>query len=396
MLKWLKRLFVGAAALLLLAAAVDALTYSPKAWLADFVRLKRDMAQGYANLDWAVEKRGVNLAELDRRTQDSLRGAHSHVRAFLALHDFVAAFRDPHLELSQETPLRDPRPEAAGEAEQDPDAGDDCASAGYSNEDSQLHGAIPKLPGWRPLPSGSFPAGIAGTTGFLRIGSFSESNYAAACERAFRPGIGERTLQLATRAALQAELRGRFGQLREAGAKRLVVDLTGNGGGSEWSSEAAPLFTNALLRRRIRLLVGPSCDRSSVWEGKPPPCSVFAPEEQELEELQGSGAWSEPLLILADGRTASASEEFIVWLHGNKAARLIGERTLGAGCGYVNGGNPSYFKAVPLAVRMPNCARFLLDGTNEIEGSKPDFEVPMNGDDGRFAAALRRALGGSL
>ena len=44
----------------------------------------------------------------------------------------------------------------------------------------------------------------------------------------------------------------------------------------------------------------------------------------------------------------------------------------------------------------PDGARFLLDGTNEIEGSKPDFEVPMNGDNGRFAAALRRALGGSL
>ena len=37
-----------------------------------------------------------------------------------------------------------------------------------------------------------------------------------------------------------------------------------------------------------------------------------------------------------------------------------------AGCGYVNGGDPSYMKAVPLALRMPNCARFLMDGTNEI------------------------------
>jgi hypothetical protein len=392
MRKWLKRLFGGLLALLGLAAAYDVLTYSPSAWLSDYGRVKRDMAQGYANLDWIVEKRGLDLPELDRRTTDKLRSAHSHVRAFLALQDFVGAFRDPHLELSQETRLEEPLPAAEGDSA----AGSDCASAGYSADTGEFNGSLPKLPGWRPLPGASFPAAVTGKTGFLRIGSFSETRYAAACERAFRPGIGERALQLATRSVLQSELRARFEALRKAGATRLVVDLTGNGGGSEWSTEAAALFTPRRLQRRMRLLVGPSCDRSAVWQGRPPPCAVFAPAEQELEALQGLGAWSGPVLILSDRGTASAAEEFIVWLHGSKAATLIGERTMGAGCGYVDGGNPSYLKAVPLALRMPNCARFLLDGTNEIEGSKPDVELPMKGDDARFAAGLRQALGGSF
>ncbi len=112
--------------------------------------------------------------------------------------------------------------------------------------------------------------------------------------------------------------------------------------------------------------------------------------------LPGEGAWKGPVLILADGGTASAAEEFIVWLHGSGAARVVGQRTLGAGCGYVDGGKPSYFKAVPLAVHMPNCARFLMDGTNEIEGIKPDLPLPMEGDDAAFAAGLRKALGGSF
>ena len=218
---------------------------------------------------------------------------------------------------------------------------------------------------------------------------------AAACQRAFRPGIGERALQLATREMLQTLLRARFDALREAGVNRLVIDLSGNGGGSEWSTEVAALVSTGKLRRRARLLVEPRCDRSAVWKGQRPPCPVFAPVRQEMEELDGLGAWTGPLLILADGGTASAAEEFIVWLHEGKAATLLGEPTLGAGCGYVDGGNPSYLQVLPLAVRMPNCARFLMDGTNEIEGVKPDAELPMQGDDARFAAGLRQALGGS-
>src|SRR5688572_30332168 len=99
MRKWLKRLAVGVVALIVLAAALDAITYSPAAWRSDYGRLKRDMAQGYANLDWIVEKRGLQLAALDRNTTRALDNSYSRVRAYFALQEFVAAFRDPHLEL---------------------------------------------------------------------------------------------------------------------------------------------------------------------------------------------------------------------------------------------------------------------------------------------------------
>jgi hypothetical protein len=55
----------------------------------------------------------------------------------------------------------------------------------------------------------------------------------------------------------------------------------------------------------------------------------------------------------------------------NRAATLIGARTFGAGCGYVDGGTRTRLRAIPRDVRMPNCARFLKDGTNEIEGVAP-------------------------
>ena len=87
-------------ATLALAAAVDAATYEPEAWIADLDRLEAEMARGYANLDWVVQQRGLDLVRLDRETRARLQGAHSRIRAFLAMRDFVRAFRDPHLKLA--------------------------------------------------------------------------------------------------------------------------------------------------------------------------------------------------------------------------------------------------------------------------------------------------------
>ena len=96
---WLRRAFFGISALILLIVAADVLTYDPKPWLADYTRLKHDMAQGYANLDWIVEKRGVDLPALDRETTTSLQNAHSRVRAFLILRSFIRSFNDPHFRM---------------------------------------------------------------------------------------------------------------------------------------------------------------------------------------------------------------------------------------------------------------------------------------------------------
>jgi hypothetical protein len=41
---------------------------------------------------------------------------------------------------------------------------------------------------------------------------------------------------------------------------------------------------------------------------------------------------------------------------------------------------------------MPNCARFLDDGTNEIEGITPDVVLPMDGDATDQARALVAAI----
>lgn len=385
--RWLGRIGGGLAAVLAVAALADVATYDKRVWGADFERLKADMAQGYANLDWIAEHRRLDLPALSRQTAADIDGAHSRVRAYLALQRFVDRFGDPHLKMVEQ---KDSAPDAAAQAAPPDPSVSDCADAGYQEGNHGFRFPVERLPGWRPLADGNFPAGLTGTTGILRIAEFGENQYLAACIARFRPGIGERALQLAVRASLQSELRARLAELRRAGAKRLIVDLSRNGGGSEWVNEAVPLFTARTLERPAPRRVGPACDRRGIWVGKRPACPVLAEAGPPLR-LVGEGDWAGPLIVLIDGNTASASEDFVAWMKDNGAGTLVGARTYGAGCGYVDGGTRTRLRAIPRDVRMPNCARFLQDGTNEIEGIAPDVALPMDKPE-EAAAALARWL----
>ena len=128
----LRRTALALLAALALATAGDAATYDARAWTADLDRIEADMAQGYANLDWITHRRGLDLQALDRATRERLRNAHSRVRAFLALRDFVHAFRDPHLRLKWgERPIVDAPAVASANADEpesdDPPAGGEAA-----------------------------------------------------------------------------------------------------------------------------------------------------------------------------------------------------------------------------------------------------------------------------
>jgi hypothetical protein len=59
----------------------------------------------------------------------------------------------------------------------------------------------------------------------------------------------------------------------------------------------------------------------------------------------------------------------------NGQARIGGEKTFGAGCGYIDGGNIFTFRAAPMHLTMPNCSRIRRDGTNEIEAVTPDVAI---------------------
>lgn len=374
------------------------LTSERAAWLADYAGLKASMQQGYANLDWILARRGLDLQALDRRTIERLQQAQARADAVAAIDDFFRAFRDPHFR-----PGHGPAPEAAlrnaaglaQEGDEQDEAGSEprsqsCGELGYRTRARPAAFDMASLERATPVSSPYFPAARAGAVGVLRIPSFDELDYLAACEAAWRPGRTARETQLAARAALQAELARIAGELRRGGVSVLAIDLTGNGGGSEWSEEAAALFTAGKLTRPSPRLVVAACDRSGVWRGEAV-CGNLAPAG-EVDELQGTGVWSGPVAVLVDKRTASAAEDFAYWLAGSGVARLVGERTFGAGCGYVDGGWAFQFKAFDAHAMMPNCSRYTRDGVNQIEGLAPDVAYQWSNAPAGLADRIGEAL----
>ncbi|WP_170229658.1 S41 family peptidase [Polyangium fumosum] len=366
----------------------DVATFDRGAWQRDFEALEVAMAKEYANLDWMVEHRGVDLAKLDRDTRASLGGAFTRVQAFLALRRFVRTFQDPHFKLTGGAGRPSAPPSDNGAAPPAPVAS--CTAAGYEARPVDSRFPFKKMPGFTAVHEAPFPAGVAGELGVIRIAHFGEDKYLATCEAVFTTGLDEDALRAGVRAKLQEALQTAIGALRDRGAKRLLVDLTGNGGGTEWVSEAVPLFTGGTLRRSKARIVSPSCDRTPVWKGEKV-CSIFG-EPPGTAMLEGKNVWKGPLFVLVDRGTGSASEDFVAWLKDNHTATILGARTAGAGCGYVNGGGRVQLREIGFEVRMPNCARFLADGTNEVEGIAPDVALPLDKSDGEKITALTAAI----
>ena len=460
-----------------LAAAwiADRAGYDPRPWLQDLDALEQHMGVAYANLEWVVEHRGLELPALDRRTRQAIERAGSRRGARKAMASFVEAFDDPHLRIERRPPewlawlpvLGGSGEGAEGGAEPafpaDAPGRDVCRHFGYEDDGHGFGFDVDALPSWTPLPDdGAFPAGVFSTrdgwrAGILRIAQFGEDKYLSACAEAWdaeaadrRASCGGECLEAFRRRASDALARrvaGRVGELRAIGIDALVVDVTGNGGGSEWVDPVARIFSDLPLRsmrvtgvRHPRSLasaaerlavvdallaytlltedsrallevargrladilaeLGSPCDRSSLWRGRAPGCSqtvtapayatgVFdylpddalsdVPIREELYSPFGrkvpAGVWSGPLYVLADARSASATEAFVAMLRDNGAATVIGERTYGAGCGYTDGGLPIELPHSGLVVWMPDCARYRIDGMNEIEGIEPD--VPL-------------------
>ena len=116
--------------------------------------------------------------------------------------------------------------------------------------------------------------------------------------------------------------------------------------------------------------------------------SLFAPLDFEFEEA----LWTGPLFVVMDGSTASASEHFLALLEANSAATFLGQRSQGAGCGYIGGGVPALLGSLDLTVRMSDCVRFRADGRNELEGIDPHVPIEWSGSDGAKAERVQREL----
>ena len=237
-----------------LAGAGPALAFDREAWREDFAQLKRELAAAYANLDWAIESRRMDLAAHAARTEAQLDQAASDAEARRILDRFLADFGDGHLHLAWPGPPRQSAAEPSPAPGAAP-AGRTCADLGYAPwRDPGL--AFAGTGRYEPLAgehAASFPAGVLTTpkgarVGVLRIPLFMEIAFpelceavhprAAACDGDCERRLGEEVTRRMSR-ALAARLR----VLSAKGVDAIAIDITGNGGGSDWAEAAARMVT---------------------------------------------------------------------------------------------------------------------------------------------------------
>jgi hypothetical protein len=250
------RAFAFTAALLLAGPDVraDTSAYDAKPWLEDLDQTGAAMQSKYANLEWLVFEREVDLPALFADTRGRLESATSEAEARAAFDRLARKLGDGHVQFRW--------PQQNSVAPQAPKTG--CAAIGL-NAGMQGPPAASLIPGYTPLntaPISEFPAGtlkVAGhKLGVVKIGVFTPQGYPELCPAALA------ALDIAPDAACDEDCADRvqarmtqqmtldlmevLADIRRSGAQILLVDIAGNGGGTEWAEAAMRMMTRQHLR----------------------------------------------------------------------------------------------------------------------------------------------------
>jgi hypothetical protein len=451
--------------LLLSAAASASDSFDLKPWLEDLDQAQEAFGTKYANLEWAVVEREIDLSALFADARAQLQSAASDVDARAAFDRLARRLGDGHV-LFRWSKDQHPAPT--------PNA--NCTALGYNTR--SLGGpAAALVPGYSPLPvapAAEFPAGTIELTdrkvGVIKIGTFTPQGLPQlcadaltalklspemlcdkACSNQIDTLVGDRMTR-----DLEAQIR----IIKTTGADVLLIDIANNGGGTQWAEAAARMVTSVRLKSaRVGFVRGPHwgkyfadteadlraaakgavgndrkmliglaaqahtygqeaampCDSEPLWYGKIPSCNwlvpgfyssgvidsadpnairnkpwathIFAPIRYPYNE----GVWRGPLIVLVNGGTGSAAEEFAAILQDNHAAVVMGAPTVGAGCGHTNGGTPTTLKNSGGVLELPDCARFRADGSNEVMGVQPDVLVGLQAQDGPHRQGIKIA-----
>jgi Peptidase family S41 len=211
-------------------------------WLSEYETLKNYTATSFANFEFRVEKKHIDLSALDHQTRQSLAVATTRLQAQHAISVFIEAFDDGHFiaeklethssssNLSNQSISADATWQAA------------CAAMGVRDFDRPFVDWV-ALSAFRPRPSGVFQTGFlsagAKRLAVVRIPIFSGAGYPSLCRLAWesrRPTDCDEACQNELRQSFDQLMLNEFAQvLRELAEQKpdgLLLDLTNNGGGS--------------------------------------------------------------------------------------------------------------------------------------------------------------------
>jgi hypothetical protein len=240
-------------------------------WREDLIQLERAIASGFANFEWRIEQRGLDLPAMHRAADSAISAARSERAARAALQNVVAAFDDGHLRLDP-----DPNPILAlarrwagtgggtdASIAASTGATSACRQMGFADRTQSSGVGLNDLDGYEPIATEPFPAGVLTLegnrrVGVVRIARFGEDSYRLACEREWNATVATGTERcdgpcherifagVGTR--LLASLDSTLGRLAARGATALLVDVTGNGGGTNLADAIARQLTARPLR----------------------------------------------------------------------------------------------------------------------------------------------------
>jgi hypothetical protein len=457
----------------LLASAVLAIltlnaapAFDPQPWIEDLDQVRDVLATRYANLEWAVFQKEADLPRLFADTKSRIESASSDAEAQAAFDRFARRLGDEHVEFVWSKARHSAGPFNGGES-------DVCSTLGYDAA-MRAQPLAANASGYQPLSttqSSDFPAGVISSNGrrigVIKIGVFTPQGYPALCHAALQSlsvpadkpcddACNDR-IDSWVSDRLTNELIAQLRALKAARATVLLVDIAGNGGGTEWAEAVARMLTPIRLRsedlefvrgehwahaftndeaslrnfaqheigqdrslllkladqveerRKVALTL---CDSRPLWQGGHTACSwlgkgfygsgllaaadpstlrgkpwatlLFTPMEFPYEE----GVWRAPLIVLVDRNVGSAASEFAAVLQDNHAAVTMGDPT-GGGCGHTNGGTPTTLRNSKAILKVPDCARFRADGSNEVLGIHPDVLVGFAATEGPHLRAIR-------
>jgi len=224
--------------------------FDSKPWLEDLEQVRVAFATQYPDLEWEVFERDLDLSSMFARARDQVSAATSDAAAKAALVALTQQFGDRHVQISWKTG-GSPTKVAGGSLS--------CAALGYSTsmQAAPLAALIPGATALRGWQSDTFPIAMLRSHGrsiaILKIKLFMPQGFPQHCETAIHQLSLDATKpcdeDCAERisAAASAQMTTDFAQalrsVRAAGADVLLIDLTGNVGGSEWSEAAARMVT---------------------------------------------------------------------------------------------------------------------------------------------------------
>jgi hypothetical protein len=317
--------------------AIGAPAQNPKIteWLEDFSQLKRELSDHYANLDWAVEVRKLDLKGLSQQTELRLRQAQDDTEAKRAIGSFLNTFGDGHL--SVEWRANNVTVAGATDIRPNIDQPPLCKRLRFETQNYPPRVVFTELGNFTPINTSDskyFSIGILAVrpgmiVGTIRISIFSEYAFYDLCEQTTaRLGMAKDSpcdeecadrIERESANLLTAALARQIDVLKSNKIGLLLVDITGNGGGTNWSEPAARTLSGKSLlsprqqfirhahwtrqlERRLQVIEADAakreslnrklllrsaailrkaltetqrpCSRDAVWENRKPECSI--------------------------------------------------------------------------------------------------------------------------